>query len=451
MPIKMVCECGAKFAAREELAGKDVECTACGKTLKVPRHAPPSPGVSSGGRRALVTGMSILGVAVAACGFMIYTLQGQVTDLQGELSTAQSRVGVVEKELESNKKADEATAADVVEDKKLLADVQNKLADETKNREALLGNLDKLEMDAVRIRNDIQRVDQERTAAWEQMSRANREKRDAYDRQLTTLQGELGTKASAQDTARIRAQIKKVEADKDALARQSKANKTRLVTYDTRLTGLQNQLREKIVEQDRLGVQLARAQTNLTSLNRQVKPATLQKQIIDMRKRMGTTRSEPFKTVAFDDKVRNQSMWFRVDTRTGRADYRVGRYRNVIAGGPGGGRGGRAAKQKPGQYDLQLTFASSGRVYDVVLLHAETGRLWSCEIRGGARSLAWRPVYVLQPPRRGRPGTSKKWRLSVSRNGGKSTTRAPMLVLTDPDGRIYDDSLGPRVFMLPSY
>ena len=86
---------------------------------------------------------------------MIYTLQGRVTDLQGELSTAQSRVGVVEKELESNKRADEATAAGVVEDKKLLADVQNKLADETKNREALLGNLDKLEMDAVRIRNDI--------------------------------------------------------------------------------------------------------------------------------------------------------------------------------------------------------------------------------------------------------------------------------------------------------
>ncbi|MHC4343020.1 MAG: hypothetical protein ACYSX0_22750, partial [Planctomycetota bacterium] len=62
-----------------------------------------------------------------------------------------------------------------------------------------------------------------------------------------------------------------------------------------------------------------------------------------------------------------------------------------------------------------------------------------------------KPMFVLQPPRRGRPGASKKWRLSVSRNGGKSTFRAPVLVLTDPDGGIYDDSIGPRMFLLPSY
>ncbi|MHC4930702.1 MAG: hypothetical protein ACYTGV_00715, partial [Planctomycetota bacterium] len=153
MSIKVVCTCGAKFAAREELAGKSVECTACGKRVQVPH--PVAAGTGGAGKGRLMTGMLALGAAVAACGFMIYTQQQRLADLQNQLAAEQARVDAVRQDLDANKAADVEVSAEVEKEKE-------RLTAEAKKQEALLENLDKLDMESVRIRNDISRVEEER-------------------------------------------------------------------------------------------------------------------------------------------------------------------------------------------------------------------------------------------------------------------------------------------------
>jgi hypothetical protein len=43
MPITVACQCGAKFAAKDELAGKAVKCPKCSQPLKIPGGAAASP------------------------------------------------------------------------------------------------------------------------------------------------------------------------------------------------------------------------------------------------------------------------------------------------------------------------------------------------------------------------------------------------------------------------
>lgn len=47
MPIKVACQCGASFAAKDELAGKAVRCPKCKQPLKIPAPAAPAPAVAS--------------------------------------------------------------------------------------------------------------------------------------------------------------------------------------------------------------------------------------------------------------------------------------------------------------------------------------------------------------------------------------------------------------------
>jgi len=39
MPIQVACQCGQRFAAKEELAGKTVKCPKCGSPLAIPGPA----------------------------------------------------------------------------------------------------------------------------------------------------------------------------------------------------------------------------------------------------------------------------------------------------------------------------------------------------------------------------------------------------------------------------
>jgi hypothetical protein len=53
MPIKVTCQCGKSFAAKDELAGKAVKCPACQKPLRIPEPAaaasaqPPAPAAAN--------------------------------------------------------------------------------------------------------------------------------------------------------------------------------------------------------------------------------------------------------------------------------------------------------------------------------------------------------------------------------------------------------------------
>lgn len=49
MPIKVACQCGASFAAKDELAGKAVRCPKCKQPLKIPAPAAAPAQASAGG------------------------------------------------------------------------------------------------------------------------------------------------------------------------------------------------------------------------------------------------------------------------------------------------------------------------------------------------------------------------------------------------------------------
>ena len=50
MPIKITCQCGQRFAAKERLAGRTVKCPKCGEPLIVPQSQDQAIGaVSAGG------------------------------------------------------------------------------------------------------------------------------------------------------------------------------------------------------------------------------------------------------------------------------------------------------------------------------------------------------------------------------------------------------------------
>ena len=46
MPIKVACQCGQQFVAKDELAGKRVKCPKCGTALTIPQ-----PGAGQGGAK----------------------------------------------------------------------------------------------------------------------------------------------------------------------------------------------------------------------------------------------------------------------------------------------------------------------------------------------------------------------------------------------------------------
>ena len=48
MAIPVTCQCGKKYQAKDELAGRQLKCPACGQILVVPQSHSPEPEVDLG-------------------------------------------------------------------------------------------------------------------------------------------------------------------------------------------------------------------------------------------------------------------------------------------------------------------------------------------------------------------------------------------------------------------
>ncbi len=154
MPIKVSCQCGQKFTAKDQLAGKAVKCPKCGQPLRIPSPAGPpkskpqaqslqAPSPSQGGALSTSTGGlgSLLdeaglgtapvtgpkcpacGVAVATgavicveCGFNSQTGQQMQTfvhqDPEAHLSDAEKHVAKMERERLANPDVNEGGFGD---------------------------------------------------------------------------------------------------------------------------------------------------------------------------------------------------------------------------------------------------------------------------------------------------------------------------------------------------
>ena len=87
MPIDVTCECGASFAARDELAGKSIQCVTCGKKIKIPRTATAAAaGTPRWMQWAMLagTGVALIGVVVVAVS--VNSLSQRLLDQKNEVS-----------------------------------------------------------------------------------------------------------------------------------------------------------------------------------------------------------------------------------------------------------------------------------------------------------------------------------------------------------------------------
>jgi hypothetical protein len=459
MAIKVVCKCGAKFNAREELAGKAIECTACGEKVSVPQATAAAGGIGAG---AFVTGILILGAAIAGCGYMIWTQQETIKELQGELDKQQSSLDAQQGSLDAAAKrvdglkaelaaANEAMTAGQATDKKAIEEVKQQLADESTRRKSLVTDLDRLDTDALKIRSDIEQAQKERDDAWEKLSQANRDKQREYDAQIQQLQDDMATKAddqAAQD--RLAAEVKRLEDARSELIKQTNQDRNKLASYDNRISSLNGQLQTKIRQQNRLQADLDLAESTLAALNRTVNPPQRAATLNTLRqkvKKMDQDAAPRFQVLTFDDQTRWDSFWFKLDTSTGRVNFSTGRDRGMIRGGPA--FSGWGQRQPAGRYEIQYTVRLNGRLNDLVLVDTALGWTWSCEITASLRNLSWNPLLLWRLPQPGGPKQTQKgkWRLSVSRDGGM---RKPLLVLISPSGQVYDDRLNHRSWLVPS-
>ncbi|MHC4849166.1 MAG: coiled-coil domain-containing protein [Planctomycetota bacterium] len=459
MAIKVTCGCGAKFNVREELAGKSIECTACGKKVAVPHPV----AAGGGGKGPVIFGLLLLGAAIAGCGYMIWTQQETIKDLQasldaqqgdlakldGTLRSAAQRVDGIKDALDANAAADAATSADRKLDKQAIDAVRQDLAAESTRRKELVGELDRLDTDALRIRGDIEQASKERDEAWDKLSKANRDKQKEYEVQIAKLQDDMATKAddqAAQD--RLAAEVKRLEDARDALVKQANADRSKLTTYDSRISNLNRQLQAKLSKQNQLQFDLDQAELKLRNLSITVSRPKLPKQLSTLQQKVNKVdqnTAPAFQTLTFDDRRRGESFWFRVNTRTGRVTYKSPRYSGIIQNGPQFAGWGK--KQAAGRYAIQYTVRRTGNINDLVLIDSDQGMVWSCEVgMGSVRTLNWNRLILWKPASPGGLKQQGKWRLSVSRDGGSMT---PLLVLTDPNGRVYDDSMAHRRWMVP--
>jgi len=461
MAIKVTCGCGAKFNVREELAGKAIECTACGKKVAVPHHV--AAGGGGIGKGPVIFGLLLLGAAIAGCGYMIWTQQETIKELQesldaqqgdlakldGTLRSAAQRVDGIKDALDANTEADTATSAGQKLDKQAIAAVKQDLANETERRKTLVGELDRLDTDALRVRSDIEQAQKQRDDAWDEMSKANREKQKEYEIQIAKLQDDLATKAddqAAQD--RLAAEVKRLEDARGELVKQANADRSKLTTYDSKIDDLNRQLQAKLSKQNQLQFDLDQAELKLKNLTITVSRPKLPKQLSTLQQKVNKVdrnTAPAFQTLAFDDGLRGESLLFRLDTRNGRVAYRTRRRSGIIQNGPA--FAGWGQKQPAGRYAMKYAVRRTGNLNDVVLIDTENGRTWSCKIgRTSPARFSWNPLLLWAGASPGGARKQGKWQLSVSGDGG---LREPVIVLTAPDGRVFHDERFHRRWLVP--
>jgi len=84
MEIKIACQCGQRFAAKERLAGKTVKCPKCGSSLVIPEPKPaakPAPA-------ELILGCLILGLVLSSVGQALCLTVPKATGAKGLIIAA---------------------------------------------------------------------------------------------------------------------------------------------------------------------------------------------------------------------------------------------------------------------------------------------------------------------------------------------------------------------------
>ncbi|MHC4451253.1 MAG: hypothetical protein ACYS0E_14135, partial [Planctomycetota bacterium] len=275
------------------------------------------------------------------------------------------------------------------------------------------------------------------------------DKQKEYEVQIAKLQDDMATKAddqAAQD--RLAAEVKRLEDARSELVKQANADRSKLTTYDSRISKLNRQLQAKLTKQNQLQFDLDQAEMKLRNLSITVKRPKLPTQLSTLQQKVDKVdknTAPAYQTLTFDDRRRSESLLFRLNTRTGRVTYRTRSRSGIIQSGPQFAGWGK--KQPAGRYAMKYAVRRTGNLNDVVLIDTENGRTWSCEVgMSRAVNLNWTELIVWRPASPAGAQTQGKWQLSVSSDGGRMR---PVIVLTAPDGRVFHDERFHRQWLVP--
>lgn len=412
MPIKTVCKCGAKFTARSALAGKTIECTACGRGVRVPV---PEVATAGGVGTGAVLGISAASVAAVGAAVMVFFVHTNVTQVRGELDKTRAEA----------KLRTEGLQKDLADVDKRLVSVDSSLAKAT-------GEItDRAAKADAKAAVERKRLDQVRKEVAQ--ARKDRKQLDGLVTNLrikeVAIQGELRKNATAIKT------VKKQVADGDADARRLLADlesKAKMLRKDLADTAKERRgLDSKIAQTQRtVDVKLAALRTST-----QAQKLTLAA--------LETRLEDEFQTVR--SSVNGAEIVTRMTTDTGQT--LVLDTGGAILGSfpPAPLRGGSLQR---GRFHVEaVPDPAAGDLY-VFRLDSFDGRLWRARITPPPGGFTTTPATLWTEYRSSRPqlasmgDPARRWRVDVDE--ASAINGAPGLALTGPDGGLHV-SAGPAL------
>jgi predicted nucleic acid-binding Zn-ribbon protein len=427
--IKVTCSCGGKFAARDELAGKQIECHTCGKRIRVP--VPAAMAASGAAAPNWLVAMTALTFAAAiAAGVFGVNLNSRVNQLADTVSQQSGKIETQFLALDEHAQMLETQAQNDQSLQEKLTDLQTVMA-----------SLDQ------EVQAGSEELNAELDSLQENLEQATMQQAE-HEEELAKLQGKA-TKLRGE----ILAAEQKIEAE---MATQATGFDKRVESLRDSLTKLDADYQQTLKDTSELEKQLAQVRKDVSSLADGIAAVSanipdtkpIWAAITKLRTQL-TADTEPWFKTVFGENGVSGDFWcaLRVDTRNGntfirKKDPTGNLTAPVFVPSPFFVAG------KAGRFDVKLTCKTNGDIHDAVMLDTHTGNLWHCDVTVPGPLFTWRRIrnfFVVNY------GENDAWRIDVdSSNAGAAV---PRILVTDTTQKnlTYADDASPRNIVLPLF
>jgi len=429
--INVTCECGVKIAARNELAGKQIDCHTCGKKIRVPRPARQQVQQGAAVPNWLVATTVATSIAAAGgIGFGVM-LNNRLTDLtdavsgqSDQISTQSALLDTQTELLEVQGQRDQGLEQGLVDLHEVVATLDKNVDADSEQLTAQLGDL----------QTDLEAAKAQQTK---------------HEEELTSLQGKA-TKLRGE----IVAAEQKIEAE---MATKAAGFDARVAELRKDVTKLGSDYQTALQDTAKLEKQMANVKKDITLLangivavNSSIPDTTpIWDEIAKLQAKLSAETVPRHKTV-FGENFNNGDFWcaIRLDTRNGNIFVRKKDGGGILTA-PVFIPSPSLTSGKSGRFDIKLTFQGDGDIFDAVLLDTHTGSIWHCDVTVPPAFITWNRVtnfFVVDY------GENGAWRIDVdSSNAGPGAV--PRILVTDTTQKnlTYADDVSPRSTVLPLF
>ena len=449
MSIQVICQCGASFAARDELAGKQIECVTCGQPLQVPYpqapvqpasapvqyhnqtspiyNAPPkgAPNAAAARWPLIATAVGAAGIAVAG-GILFFTTNNRISSLNktiGEQTkTLETQSKTLTEQLSTiNKKVtDQSTTLETKLDDKIT----------TVSKTLTEAKTDKVETEKLveNVKGLSDKLDKET-----EVQKANKKELDDLVKKTGTLRSEISAidgniaKEVATKSAGFEARIKDLEDSRKKIKDEFQAELAKkgglleqVNAHEAVIQGLNAQIKTEVTK---LLPNMKPITDRLDSLESGVNPEPVYKKVITNR---------------FGNRI-----FYGLRTLNGAARYRDknwGFWRTIDIAAP---TLLNPTKLVDGRFDIKIRYNQLGDMRDALLLDTHAGTVW----RNTPGSGNWIRMGIIGSGPLVNYEQNNAYRLDVDVN--KASSSGPGVFLTDTrTDRVFADDFANPAFLL---